>query len=141
MFFRLEDPDFFDKREIDRWFDNFFHQTPPHSGRSNPDTANGFHNRSVLVLVRKNSCHGIELDAWQKSLSILHPNVRVSTIHRAKGAESDVVLLLKESNAGSGRLSHLNTVLGITEAEVQAEERRIEYVAITRPKERLIVIE
>lgn len=97
--------------------------------------------RSVLVLARRNSCHGIELGTWQRSLSLLHPNVRVSSIHRAKGAEADVVFFLKEPNTGNSRLSCLNTVLGVTGAELQEEERRVQYVALTRARERLVVVE
>ncbi|MFH2001660.1 MAG: UvrD-helicase domain-containing protein, partial [Planctomycetota bacterium] len=95
---------------------------------------------SVLVLARRNVSYGVGLEACQKDLSRLHPNVRVSTIHGAKGSEADTVFFLKEPIA-NGRMHYLNAVIGLTEAEVQAEESRIEYVALTRARGRLIVIE
>ena len=96
--------------------------------------------RSVLVLARRNVSHGVDLEACQKNLSRIHPNVRVSTIHGAKGSEAETVFFLKEPETKS-RLSRLNAVLGQTEEETQAEEKRIEYVALTRTRERLIVVE
>jgi superfamily I DNA/RNA helicase len=93
------------------------------------------------VLARKNVCHGKDLTVWQAELSLLHPNVRASTIHRAKGGEADTVLFLKEADTGGSRLSHLNDVLGLTDAEVEAEERRLEYVALTRAREGLVIME
>ena len=100
----------------------------------------GERGRSVLVLARRNVCFGMELETLQKDLSCFHSNVRVSTIHKAKGGEADVVFFLKEP-ATKSHLSCLNVVLGVTDAEMQAEERRIEYVAKTRPREKLVVIE
>lgn len=97
--------------------------------------------RSVLVLARRNICHGKDLTAWQAELSHLHPNVHVKTIHAAKGSEADVVLFLKERNTGGGRLTCLSGVLGITDAEVEAEERRLTYVGLTRARERLVTVE
>ena len=95
---------------------------------------------SVLVLARRNVSHGVDLEACQKDLSHFHPNVLVSTIHRAKGSEADTVFLLKEPETKS-HLSQLNAVLGQTEEEGHAEERRIEYVALTRAKERLLIVQ
>lgn len=97
--------------------------------------------RSVLVLARKNICYGKDLTAWQTELSRLHANVLVTTIHRAKGAEADSVLFLKEQGTGGGRLACLNGLLGITDAEVEAEERRLTYVGLTRARERLVIVE
>lgn len=97
--------------------------------------------RSVLVLARRNICHGKDLTVWQAELSRLHPNAHVKTIHQAKGGEADTVLFLKERNTGGGRLACLNGLLGITDAETEAEERRLEYVALTRARGRLVVVE
>lgn len=97
--------------------------------------------RSVLVLARRNICYGKDLTAWQAELSRLHANVRVTTIHRAKGAEADSVLFLKEQGTGGGRLACLNGLLGITDEEVEAEERRLTYVGLTRARERLVIVE
>jgi superfamily I DNA/RNA helicase len=97
--------------------------------------------RSVLVLARRNICHGKDLTVWQAELSRLHPNVGVSSIHKAKGSEADTVLLLKEQGARGGHLGCLNSLLGITDAETEAEERRLGYVALTRARGRLVVVE
>ncbi len=97
--------------------------------------------RSVLVLARRNICHGKDLTVWQTELSRLHANIRVSTLHRAKGAEADSVLFLKERDTGCGRLACLNGLLGITDADTEAEERRLEYVALTRAMNRLVIME
>ncbi|MBP6945181.1 DEAD/DEAH box helicase [Patescibacteria group bacterium] len=96
--------------------------------------------RSVLVLARRNICHGKDLTSWQTELSRLHADVRVKTVHAAKGSEADVVLFLKEPGTGGGRLACLNGLLGIMDAEVEAEERRLEYVALTRARQRLVVV-
>ena len=97
--------------------------------------------RSVLVLARRNICRGKELTVWQAELSRLHTDVHVKTIHKSKGLEADVVLFLKEPDAGGSRLACLNGLLGVTDAEVEAEERRLEYVALTRARERLVIVE
>ncbi|MBP6945274.1 DEAD/DEAH box helicase [Patescibacteria group bacterium] len=97
--------------------------------------------RSVLVLARRNICHGRDLTVWQAELSCLHPNVRVSSIHKSKGGEADVVLFLKEPDTGASRLACLNSLLGLTDEETEAEERRLEYVALTRARLKLVIIE
>ena len=59
-------------------------------------------------------------------------HIRVGTIHKAKGDEAEDVFvqtLLPEK-----------TVKGMKNQNIKAEERRVRYVALTRPKKRLILL-
>ena len=59
------------------------------------------------------------------------PRVRLSTIHSAKGGEADHVVLFKEIAKRTAR-----------EAEQNPDaERRVQYVAVTRAKEKLTIVE
>ncbi len=60
---------------------------------------------------------------------VKNPNVTLSTIHRFKGKEDKNVMVL---NYHYGEMPH-------KKAYDEEEERRIAYVAITRPKKRLII--
>lgn len=60
------------------------------------------------------------------------PNVRLSTIHGAKGMEAQDVILATETAARVERERELDP-------RVHDEECRLEYVGVTRAKERLIV--
>jgi superfamily I DNA/RNA helicase len=62
------------------------------------------------------------------------PNVLLSTIHGAKGMEAEDVVLATES---AGRIDRERQL----DSAVHDEECRIEYVGVTRAKERLIVCE
>jgi DNA helicase-2/ATP-dependent DNA helicase PcrA len=62
------------------------------------------------------------------------PNVRLSTIHGAKGMEAQDVILSTETAARVEKERELDP-------RVHDEECRIEYVGVTRAKERLIVCE
>jgi superfamily I DNA/RNA helicase len=59
--------------------------------------------------------------------------VRLSTIHQTKGAEWPVVFLV---GVEDGLLPHAHALERATDEEVQAE-RRLAYVAVTRPRLRL----
>ena len=62
------------------------------------------------------------------------PQVQLSTIHAAKGAEAETVILSTESSRkvhlNTGRLPHIHD-----------EECRVAYVAVTRARERLVIVE
>jgi len=62
------------------------------------------------------------------------PRVQLSTIHAAKGAEAETVILSTESSRkvhlNTGRLPHIHD-----------EECRVAYVAVTRARERLVIVE
>lgn len=61
-----------------------------------------------------------------------HPPIKIGTIHSAKGAEAENVGLLHSIPRERARRQHANP-------ENWNEERRIEYVGITRAKSRLII--
>lgn len=69
--------------------------------------------------------------------------VKISSAHKAKGLEADIVVILK-CCAGKFPLIHpdavLDEVFGRTLKHVLDEERRLFYVAITRAKERLYIL-
>jgi DNA helicase-2/ATP-dependent DNA helicase PcrA len=62
------------------------------------------------------------------------PRVKLSTIHAAKGAEADLVILSTESS----RKVHLNSS---RLPQLHDEECRVAYVAVTRARERLVIVE
>jgi superfamily I DNA/RNA helicase len=64
--------------------------------------------------------------------SATSPNVRLSTIHGAKGMEADDVVLATET---AGRIEREREL----SPQVHDEECRIEYVAVTRAKQRLFI--
>jgi DNA helicase-2/ATP-dependent DNA helicase PcrA len=59
------------------------------------------------------------------------PRVRISTIHSAKGGEADHVVLFKEVARRTARETEQNP----------DPERRVQYVAVTRAKEKLTIVE
>ena len=61
------------------------------------------------------------------------PKVRIGTIHSVKGAESDNVALLTTI---SGKVAR-----GAEDARQHDEECRIAYVAVTRARRRLVVVD
>ena len=111
--------------------------------------------KSVLLLDRKNTfkyCY--DLNEIQHKLRLFIKkelgfsdeesiNVKVKTIHSAKGDESDVVIIL-EANRSAIPLIHpdneLFTVFGLCPNEALMDERRLFYVAITRAKENLYIL-
>ncbi|MDC1326463.1 UvrD-helicase domain-containing protein [Gammaproteobacteria bacterium] len=77
----------------------------------------------------------------------LNQLVSYSTVHAIKGGQADVVILI-EANANTMPLQHPDRELsaifcddpGKADAEADAEERRLYYVAVTRAKESLYVV-
>ena len=97
--------------------------------------------KNVLVLTRYNK----DLDEIKK---IEHKgiNTRYLTVHMAKGLEEDVVILAKFSNDYLGFPSKIpdNKFLSFIRNSYEdisyAEERRLFYVALTRPKKRIFLL-
>ena len=99
---------------------------------------------SVLLLGRYRNDEPPTLADLQRG----HPSLAItfSTIHRAKGAEADVVILLNMKGGTRGFPSGvqddplMQLILGETDAYPEAEERRLLYVALTRARRRVIVV-
>lgn len=92
-----------------------------------------------LLLFRRNEYRGKSIIEWQRLLSKSYPNIRCSTIHKAKGMEADTVVYFKETQRNVPT-TQLNAVLNIRPQDAQQEEKRVEYVALTRARKRLIVV-
>ncbi len=92
--------------------------------------------RPCLVLSRSNSLYGVDLASWEKE----YPFANFMTVHRAKGMEADTVLYAKQPYR-KDVLSRLNVSLGLDAPDDKLEERRISYVAHTRARSRLIVVQ
>ncbi len=99
---------------------------------------------SVLLLGRYRNDEPATLVALQRQ----HPELGItfSTIHRAKGAEADVVILLNMKGGTRGFPSGvqddplMQLILGESDAYPDAEERRLLYVALTRARRRAVII-
>jgi DNA helicase-2/ATP-dependent DNA helicase PcrA len=65
--------------------------------------------------------------------SVHSPQLKLGTIHSAKGMEADTVFLLTTTSEAISR--------GQNTDEAKNEERRVEYVAVTRAKRRLIILD
>ncbi|MDD2785914.1 MAG: DEAD/DEAH box helicase [Patescibacteria group bacterium] len=90
---------------------------------------------SPLVLSRRNELYGQDLTMWQEEM----PKAKFLTIHRAKGMESNTVILVRENRISQAN-SQLDALLNIKPDDVEQEERRIAYVAFTRARHRLVII-
>lgn len=94
------------------------------------------HRRPCLVLSRSNSLYGEDLAFWEKE----YPFASFMTVHRAKGMEADTVLYAKQPDRNDV-LSRLNVALDLDASDDRLEERRISYVAHTRARKRLVVVQ
>lgn len=113
--------------------------------------------REILLLHRHNftSFDGITLEIFTQALQIIlerqgimtgtqfQQQVRCMTMHKSKGLEAEVVLLL-ELNHEIVRSSHPHATIfqlfGDTRAAEQADQSRLLYVAITRAKHKLYLL-
>ena len=73
----------------------------------------------------------------------MNENFSISTVNSAKGCEADVVIILETDN-GSFPVIHPDTklyrVFGEDESKMIDEQKRLFYVALTRPKEKLYIL-
>lgn len=105
-------------------------------------------NKSVVVLSRTNSVHNHKhLEAFAEYLrsflpGATHSNFHVSTTHKFKGLQGDVVIII-DAVIRRYPLIHpnyvFNRIFGETEEKIVDSERRLFYVAITRAIEHLII--
>ena len=105
-------------------------------------------NKSIKILHRNNNlgCADYSLQSFCKLITTQltqQTDLTYSTIHRSKGLEADIVILL-EIDAGkfpsSNNRSTPCRIFGDTPSNLFADECRLFYVAITRAKEKLYIL-
>ena len=110
-------------------------------------------NKSVVLLTRRNDLFlpeggSIPLDKYLSLFKKLIPEkwrdrITIFNVYKFKGNESDVVIIL-DAFSGSYPLIHPNwiftRILGESIQQVDDENRRLFYVALTRAKESLFII-
>ena len=106
-------------------------------------------NKTTLILSRNtfDIYEYIDKDVQVKNSYIIYKNktydnIRFLTIHKSKGLEADIVVILNLSNNKNGFPSRkknilINKILPTDEKVMYPEERRLFYVALTRTKEEL----
>lgn len=109
-------------------------------------------NYSVLILSRNNFDINFFLDkkrAFKNSYLVYknkeYKNIRFLSIHKSKGLEADIVIVLNLSSADRGFPADMvedmdNKIFKNTENFKYAEERRLFYVALTRCKKKVYLI-
>ena len=104
--------------------------------------------KNILILSRLNKIAGsnLEFDFAYKLLKMKTVNknkVKVMTIHKSKGLEADIVIILRAIN-GVIPFIHpdyeIMAALNKTFDEILDEEKRLFYVAMTRAKEKVYVL-
>lgn len=113
--------------------------------------------KEILFLHRNNETNlqNIHLDTLQKSFPRLlrmlglknsqnpQQSIRFMTMHKSKGLESDVVVLLEADQGVIPRVhpdTYLYRFFGETEDVVLDDQKRLFYVALTRAKKRLYIV-
>lgn len=109
----------------------------------------------VRVLARTKNVYGVTLPEFGTRLQCAlsrhsgladlqnRPEIDVQTVHSAKGAEADTVIVLQATVRQFPKLHADNQLFGpfgVTAADIFAEEQRLFYVAVTRAKRRLLIL-
>ncbi len=108
--------------------------------RLNPD-------KNFLILSRLNKISSSNLDKFAYKLlrmkTVNNTRVQVMTIHKSKGLEADIVIILRAIN-GIIPFIHpdyeIMTALDKNYREILNEEKRLFYVALTRAKEKVYIL-
>ncbi len=104
-------------------------------------------NKSFLILSRLNKISGSNLEEFNYKLSRMKTidknKIQVMTIHKSKGLEADIVIILRTIN-GIIPFIHpdyeIMTALNKSYREILDEEKRLFYVALTRAKEKVFIL-
>jgi len=101
--------------------------------------------KSIKILSRNNDLFykRLSLENFVKSLNLDNPNLSFSTIHKSKGLEADVVILLEidaEKFPSRDKTGGLYEIFGDTAETLLQDEIRLFYVALTRAKEKLYIL-
>jgi DNA helicase-4 len=111
--------------------------------------------KHITILSRTNSIYGFDFQTLKKKIlqitkrgydSVIFEtakNMEFSTVHAYKGLEADIIVIL-DVLEGRFPLFHQDTVLfeifGQNLPQAYKEEKRLFYVAISRPKEKLFIV-
>lgn len=100
--------------------------------------------KSIKILSRNNNLSFDSLENFVESLEKPeNADVSFSTIHKSKGLEADIVILL-EINANEfpapDKSEGLYEIFGDNTKTLLEDEHRLFYVALTRPKEKLYIL-
>lgn len=109
----------------------------------------------AAILSRTNMLYRVTLDEFLdklkscftseeiKKIGDFKQKIKISTAHGFKGLESEICIILRVCD-GSFPLLHpdngLFAIFGQTEKHVLEEERRLFYVSVTRPSQRLFIL-
>ena len=106
--------------------------------------------KSIKILSRNNNLYYKDqnLEDFVKKLKQQIPNsekydLTFSTIHKSKGLEADVIILLEidpEKFPGPDKTNGLYEIFGDNAKNLFADESRLFYVALTRAKEKLYIL-
>ncbi len=113
--------------------------------------------REILLLHRHNftSFAGIDLDGFYLALRdlcaderIIKPadfdkRIRIMTMHKSKGLESEIVILLEASRnqiLSSHPHAEIFTIFGDSRASEKSDQHRLLYAALTRAKHKLYIL-
>ena len=101
--------------------------------------------KSIKILSRNNDLYykKLSLESFVKSLESDNLNLSFSTIHKSKGLEADIVILLEidaEKFPSNDKTNGLYEIFGDTSDVLFADEARLFYVALTRAKEKLYIL-
>ena len=103
-------------------------------------------NKSIAILHRKNEINNITLELFCKRLikfCDVQNRVTISTIHKFKGQEADLVIILQVTKKLFPLIHPYNNlfkIFGQSKQNILDEERRLFYVAITRAREKLFIL-
>lgn len=98
--------------------------------------------KSIKILHRNNN---LSFQGWtlEKFAESLQSTASFSTMHKSKGLEADIVILLEVDAGkfpGKPKNGNLFQIFGDTETTLFEDEARLFYVALTRPKEKLYIL-
>ena len=85
------------------------------------------------------------IDSYLSYNNKIYSNIRFLTIHKSKGLEADIVIILNLTNKNDGipskkKIDILDKIITDKDNYKYAEERRLFYVALTRCKEELYLL-
>lgn len=121
--------------------------------KSCADIIKRYKNKKIMILSRSNSILGMELDDFNITLKTVClefmnreeylKNVIIKTVHKSKGEEADIVIILNV-NKGIFPVFNPNNDLFVlfeqTSIQAVEDEARLYYVALTRAKHSLYIL-